>query len=222
MIVFDIETGPLPEEQLRKLYKEPTLEDFAATCDKRWKPETVQQKFAEHIEKSWPEFVDRAALSPLTGRVLAIGYQSEKGFKVADSDESSIIEGFWGLYRSCLTKGVRMVGHNIFGFDLPFLIRRSWLLSITPPDSVFDGRYIDNRVFWDTMNQWKCGNYRDQFIRLDTLAKAFNCGEKPEDVDGSSFHELYHGTVEQRQQAIDYLKNDLEMSYGVAVAMGAI
>src|ERR1017187_5626002 len=69
--VFDIETGGLADEELRKLYTEPTFEDFAANCDSRWKPETVAAKFEDSKAGAWAKFVDRAALSPLTGRVVA-------------------------------------------------------------------------------------------------------------------------------------------------------
>ena len=71
MIVFDIETGPLPEETLRENWTLPTLDEFAQTCDKRWKPETVASKYEEAKGEMWNEYVAKAALSPLTGRVLA-------------------------------------------------------------------------------------------------------------------------------------------------------
>jgi hypothetical protein len=78
-IVWDIETGGLPEEELKKLYHEKSAEEFAADCDKRWKPETVTAKYEEYKVTAWAEFQERAALSAITGRVVAIGLKSHKG-----------------------------------------------------------------------------------------------------------------------------------------------
>jgi len=61
-INFDIETGPLPEDQI-------AIPEFkpAATCKK---PEAIEKSIAEKRAK----FMDQLALSPLTGKVLTIGY----------------------------------------------------------------------------------------------------------------------------------------------------
>ena len=58
-IVWDIETGGLPEEELKKLYHEKTAEEFSADCDKRWKPETIAAKYEEYKVSGWEEFQER-------------------------------------------------------------------------------------------------------------------------------------------------------------------
>lgn len=49
MLVFDIETGPLPEEQLRLVYKEPRFEEFCETCDQRWNAAETRQQAIEYL-----------------------------------------------------------------------------------------------------------------------------------------------------------------------------
>jgi len=96
---FDIETGPLPEEQLRKLYR-PTGKNFTQPPfneadvklgnikdpeKQRAKIEEARQAHAENEVKlaesaveweriHWQGFVDSAALHAQTGRVLAIAF----------------------------------------------------------------------------------------------------------------------------------------------------
>ena len=156
MIVFDIETGPLPDEQLRPLcpdfvppphpgefdpsaVKIGNLKDSAKIQEKieaaRQAHRDLISDFDRQVEAArathWAEFVSKAPLSALTGRVLAIGYRSERATVIhhldetADADEAGLISQFWHRYRK--SKGDRrpLVGHNIAGFDIPFLVRRS-------------------------------------------------------------------------------------------------
>jgi hypothetical protein len=133
-IAFDIETGPLLEDQLRDMFQEKTFEEFAADCDQRWKPETKAAKYEEYKDEAWSEFVDRAALSAATGRVLIVGTLDRGSPLLFDQpDESAILSSFWSLAEQCLANKVPMVGHNSNGFDLPFMVRRSWTLGVPVP-----------------------------------------------------------------------------------------
>ena len=221
MLIFDIETGPLPEDRLKELYQEPTFEQFAADCDQRWKPETKQAKFEEHVAGAWAKFVERAALSPITGQVLAIGLMNSENGKKAildcGEDEAAGLQSFWKKYLASRTAGRSLVGFNIAGFDVPFLVRRSWFLGVAVPASIFDatGRYLDH-LFVDLLARWRCGNFQES-IKLADLARAMGCGDKPEGVTGADFHRLWKT---DRDRAIDYLTNDLEMTAKCAAKMG--
>ena len=253
MIVFDIETGPLPDDQLRPLCPEFTppphpgefdplsvklgnLKDAAKIAEKvdaaRAAHQDLVSNFSRQVEEAraahWQEFVSKAALSALTGRVLAIGYRSEKATVIAHVDseafagsEAALIEQFWTRYRKAKQDRRNMVGHNVAGFDIPFLIRRSWLLGIDVPDGVFDAnwRYLD-RTFIDTMQRWQAGNYRDTFVGLDRLGKALGLGGKTEGVDGGDFLRLYFGTPDERAKALEYLQRDVTLTWEVALRLG--
>ena len=255
MIVFDIETGPLPEDQLRPLCPEffppPAPGEFdpdAVKCgniggpmsekgrakikDAQAAHETLVADYSRQVDEAraaqWAQFVADAPLSALTGRVLAIGYRSEKATVIAHVDaipggEPDLIEQFWGRYRKAKADRRSLVGHNIAGFDVPFLIRRSWLLGIDVPDGVFDSnwRYLD-RCFVDTMQRWQAGNYRDKFVGLDALGKAMGLGGKTEGVDGGDFHKLYFGTAEERAKALEYLIRDVDLTWLVAQRLGIV
>jgi hypothetical protein len=189
MIAFDIETGPQPEAQLRELcppweaplhpgefdpgaVKLGNLKDAAKIAEKITAARAAHEAAVANYERTCKEgeaghfqaFAAEAALSPLTGRTLAIGFKPPRGdvqirhVADMDEDERNLLSMFWRLTRRSFQAKELMVGHGIFRFDLPFLLRRSWMLGVEPVESAFDGKYW-HRSFADTMKIWQCGDY---------------------------------------------------------------
>lgn len=195
--------------------------------------ENYESNLTALAEQHFTDFKSRAALDATMGRVVAIGYQAADSGKVAISDgkgdEATILAEFWGKYQKCRQQPGsprKMVGCNIFGFDLPFLIRRSWMNGVDVPASVvvnrrfFDGLFVDLREVWLLGQRWgDCGS------SLDLMARALGVGEKRDGVNGvkgADFARLYGGTAEERAMAVAYLKNDLELTAGVAKRLGVV
>jgi len=238
-IVFDIETGPLPFKQIEWAYTPPEpIADFDPQAVKTGNlgPEKAAEKIHKERTK-WAAakagesatmnahkqaFIDKAALSAMTGQILAIGYKGTNGSRIASNDETSILEDFWSGQRQARHKGIKWIGHNIFGFDLPFIIQRSWYHNLAVPQEIIDecNRYR-SKLFVDTMHDWSLGQ-RSQFVKLDALAKFFGIPGKPDDITGADFARLFHGTNEERTQALDYLHNDLEMTWAVTQRLGLV
>ena len=259
MLIFDAETGPLEESVLLEMYtpldeseikdlvtgdfdpstvkvgnlKDPTKIEAKIT-EARNAHETALANSGEIIAKAkaehWSNYVENAALSPITGKVLVIGYHStEKGITIVDdgqndhggNPEANILVAFWKKYERCRVDGRKMVGHNINGFDIPFLVRRSWMLDIPVPATVFDkGKWIDNTTLVDTMALWGCGNREN--IKLDLLARAFGVGAKTEGINGGDFWKLFQGGEVERAKAIEYAANDVVITAKVAQRMGLV
>jgi len=221
IVIFDIETGPLPEDIVRQ--RTPPFDAESVKLGNLKDPIKVAAKIEEARQQYEEQVIDRAALSPLTGQVLAIGYMGVKtvvhGVENSQT-ESSLLAAFWKKYIQCRHRKAKLVGHNIEGFDVPFLMRRSWFCGVEVPDTVFSGRYLDGHTFVDTMKRWQVGNYREAFVSLDRLATAFGVGGKPDGISGADFARLWNGTPEEREQARAYLVNDLEMTAAVATRMG--
>lgn len=248
-VIFDIETGPLPDEQLRaimpafdagsikhpgefdpKAVKVANLKDPAKIAAKI---EAEAQKHADAVESFdadmkaaeasyWSDISSKAALSALTGQVLAIGYEGQKqilDYVGDESDESALLRKFWSQYRN-LRKGSRqMIGYNIAYFDIPFLMQRSWLLGVPVPDTVYTlpGRYLEP-TFVDIAQAWS-GSARNGFVKLDTIAKAFGIPGKPNGINGGDFARLFNNP-ETQQVALDYLAGDLQMTVTIAERIG--
>lgn len=70
-ICFDIETGPLPETELAAMV--PAFDPAEVKTGNLKDRDKVAAKIAEAEANHRREFIERAALDPLTGRVLAIG-----------------------------------------------------------------------------------------------------------------------------------------------------
>jgi hypothetical protein len=215
-IIFDIETGPLPDDQLLPMM--PLFDPAEVKCGNLG-PAKAVEKIAAAEASHKARFIERAALSALTGRVLAIGYDYGAEILIQGETERENLLGFWQLVESRLARAKKLVGHNIFGFDLPFLMHRSWALRVTVPAGVREQSRYWSPIFVDTMTTWQLGNYRADHVSLDRLARFFGIGGKPEGVTGADFARLWET---DRPQAEAYLRNDLEMTRGVASRMGLV
>jgi len=208
--IFDIETGPLPLAELEAII--PAFDPAEVKTGNIKDPAKIAEKLAESERRHKQDFIDRAALDPLTGRVLAIGTLNlGKYVPIYDDDEAKMLRDFWMAWE----ESIQMIGFNIFQFDLPFLIRRSWKHKVTIPAEIRRGRYWADR-FVDLRDVWQMGNRQDHGS-LDSISKHMGIGAKT--GDGGDFAALF-GT--DRNAALAYLKNDLELTWKMAERMGVI
>ena len=244
LIAADIETGPLPDDVLLQLYdppKEPF--DLAVDIGRATKPEAIARKIAEAKVDHTAAFADwsgyckkhkaqwlaitkkKAALDPLTGEILTISWGGSKEVTVIYGDPPDLCEvdslvNWWQVCEE--HRGSRIAFHNGFGFDLPFLIRRSWMLDVTVPDWVKwtgPGRARVSSVFTDTMTTWTMGEY-NKFVKLDVLARVFGLEGKSKGCTGADFARMWYGTPEERRKALKYAKQDVHVTFRLAQLMG--
>ncbi|MES2995881.1 MAG: hypothetical protein V4733_03635 [Verrucomicrobiota bacterium] len=200
-LVFDIETGPLPLAGLEAM-----MPEFEAPGNYK-DPEKIASAIAEK-QAAW---LERAALSPVTGRVLAIGGEADgQAFQIINSDEALLLHLFWSI----ISRRTRLVGFCSHKFDLPFLLRRSWRHDIAFPDIVGPRGYFENSV--DLAEVWQCGD-RTESISLDRLAKHLGVGKKS--GNGKDFAQLLET---DRESAIAYLAHDVELTRKCAERLGVI
>jgi predicted PolB exonuclease-like 3'-5' exonuclease len=157
--------------------------------------------------------------------VVAIGFTvSECHLIDCDGDDQQEYDGlaeFWGRATYCILNNIPMIGWNTHGFDLPFLVRRSWILGVPIPHAVRKGRYW-NDLFIDLMQVYMLGG-RDM-VKLDVAAKAFGLEGKVQEVDGvavsgKEFHRVWK---ENRNVAEAYLLRDLAIPAALAIRMGVV
>lgn len=174
------------------------------------------EKIAANLAEQKAKWKDRAALSPLTGKVLCIGIRDIDGsFCVidGDGDEAELLSRWLSWVKRDHTE--TFVGWNCFGFDLPFLVRRAWKLGVEPclpPRANF--RYLENwvdlREVWGFGDKWTEGG-------LDDVSLFLGAGTK--NGDGKDFAKKW---AEDRQAALLYLQNDIQLTYDVGLKMGVI
>lgn len=222
IIAWDIETGGLEPERIVQIapdFKEDSVKVGNLGIEKA--VEKINASRISHYDKINSE----AALNAEYGQVLAIGWTEDPidpddkdavftgDFVIVDeedgSDERHVIKSFWDRISLALVAGrfkELWVGHNIFGFDLPFLMRRSLILGIDFPLGILkSGRYWSD-IFVDTMSLFAAGEYR-KTISLDRFCKA--CGLPGKSGSGEHFATLLQ---EDREAAIGYLTHDLAIT----------
>jgi uncharacterized protein YprB with RNaseH-like and TPR domain len=244
-VVFDIETGPLPLERLKEIHPGfdrssikhpgefdpssvkcgniggPTSEKgLAKIAEARAAHEKEVASFQSSIEQAeatyWLGIESRAALSAASGVVLAIGYKSENANVIEHFDEAgehAMLSRFWTKFEQLRKQDRQLVGFNSREFDVPFLAQRSIVNVIRPPRTLLQNdRYLD-KTFVDLRDKWSFGS--KPAGSLDLICKACGLPGKPDGVSGAHFSELYRNP-ETRQEALDYLANDLEITFQLA------
>src|SRR4051794_23248327 len=177
IIFFDIETGPLPENELTALL--PPFDPAEVKTGNIKDPEKIAAKIAEAELNHKRDFIEKAALDPLSGRVVAIGLlDADSGeFKViGHDDEARTLREFWDVCRGEMGRLNQMVGFNTYQFDLPFLFRRSWKHRVAIPMGIRRGRYWAEQMI-DLRDGWQLGDKQARGS-LDAIAKHLGVGEK--------------------------------------------
>jgi uncharacterized protein YprB with RNaseH-like and TPR domain len=203
-VFFDIETAGLPAEEILR-----NAPEFKAAGNLK-DPVKIKQS----IEDKRQAYVEDAALSAITGRVLVIGVIVGGVFKALHEEkEKDLLELFWSMAADSKGLTTRMVGFNTHLFDLPFLVRRSWKLRVQIPSGIRCGRYwTDDQI--DLRNVWQLGD-RQAEGSLDAISRHFGVGEK--NGSGKDFAALWRT---DKAAALKYLENDLRLLEKVAATMG--
>ena len=213
-IFFDIETGALPEAEIAAMM--PPFDPAEVKTGNLKDPDKIAAKLAEAEMNHRRDFVERAALDPLTGRVVAIGMLYLAGGRfdvIGHDDEAQMLREFWQACRGEMGRVHQMVGFNIYQFDLPFLFRRSWKHRVEVPFGIRRGRYWADEMV-DLRDNWQLGD-RQSRGSLDSISKHLGLGGK--NGDGKAFAELWRT---DREQAVAYLRNDVELTARVAGVLG--
>jgi len=236
-LIFDIESEPLPDDELRARLPPFDESQFVVT---EFNPSTVKlgnlkdpEKIAEKLTRAeqehvanmasiasrlsaardahWNDFIAESTLNPGLSRVLCIAYCNAETEKAAIDwgDECDMLRRFWAKFETCRTARRRMFGCNIFGFDLPFMIRRSWINDIDVPvevSSTWKHRITWNDLFCDIQVEWQMGSYRDK-CSFDHIGRAFGTGGKS--IVGCSGADTWRVWRTNRPLAIEYVLNDV-------------
>ncbi len=186
LIFIDIETLPVVEEN--RDFIESKLQKILARKGEDFS-ETVFQRRAEIAFQN-------TALHGSLGRLLCIGLTTDSNGKAEKPcicgqdkntgefhlDEAKTLMQFWNHLDRIEFDANRdlIIGHNILGFDLPFLYHRSMICGVRPSRQILNGKpwEIAESVY-DTMDRWQMGKYYEK-VSLEELALAFglNCPKK--------------------------------------------
>lgn len=212
-LFLDIETLPTSDESI--------IADIAATIKapaQYKKPESIAEWMAENKDAELKKIVHKTGLDGLFGSIACICYAFDDGEVFSQMtglfNEAEMLEEFF----SHVEKRIRvehhsgvgsldlvMVGHNVVGFDLPFIKHRAIINRVVPPNvfrKAFNAKPWDNNVA-DTMLMWSSD--REKRASMDKLCKAFGIAGKG-DFDGSMVADTWPSDP---QKVIEYCKEDV-------------
>jgi len=203
MITFDIETLPTDDAEVIDALK------ATITAPGQYKkPESIAEWLTANLESELKEKVAKTSFDGMYGRVACIAFSDSDDVVFASGSEHSegdAIQLFYDFVASNAQSSDKFCGHNLAGFDLPFLKHRSIILRIKPPKDLMRAM---NAKPWDdciadTMLMWSPD--REKRASMDKLCKAFGIAGKG-DFDGSMVAETW---PIDPQKVIDYCKDDV-------------
>ncbi len=214
MLTFDIETLPTTDAEVIA-----SLAETVKAPGTLKKPESIAAWMEENRESAAAELVAKTSFDGLYGSIACICYQFDDGevFSVdcnTSGDENTMLEHFYShvfdmvcteYHGGIASQNLTVCGHNIAGFDLPFLKHRSIILGVKPPVALLKAM---NAKPWDTciadtMLMWSSDSQKR--ASMDKLCKAFGLEGKG-DFDGSMVAETW---PVDHQKVIDYCKDDV-------------
>ena len=200
---IDIETIPLPE------FKDRAVHRLKRAMERGKMSEEQQQRYFEAQESEEERAFRSGSLVATSGRVLSIAVligsvagveiegveqsRSEHVFGI-DSDgqeqpEQQALTDFLALMETFDPDIDEIVGHNVIGFDLPFIFQRCVVNNIAFQPFVNLSEF-NVRGVYDTMHRWWLGS-RNR-VALDDLAWVLGVpSSKTDEVEGSRVFELY-------------------------------
>ena len=215
MLTLDIETLPTTDEAVIA-----SLADSVKAPGTLKKPESIAAWMEENRESATAELVAKTSFDGLYGSIACICYQFDDSevFSVdcvSSGDEKTMLEHFYShvfdmvcteYHGGVASQNLTVCGHNIAGFDLPFLKHRSIILGVKPPIiallKAMSAKSWDTCIA-DTMLMWSSDSQKR--VSMDKLCKAFGLAGKG-DFDGSMVAETW---PVDPQKVIDYCKDDV-------------
>jgi len=211
-LYLDIETLPTNDSA--------TIAEFGKTITapgQYKKPESIAEWLKDNMDQAVKELVAKTSLDGLYGRIACIAWAFDDGVVVSTESWQTEKQAIQALYEAVTAYAdvaysgghtntpLTVVGHNVAGFDLPFLKHRSIIIGIKPAASIRRAMVAKpwDKEIADTMLMWSPD--REKRVSMDKLCKAFGIVGKG-DFDGSMVADTW---PVDPQKVIDYCKADV-------------
>jgi predicted PolB exonuclease-like 3'-5' exonuclease len=196
IITFDIETLPTDNADV--------IADMAKNITPPGtikKPESIAAWHAENGAQALSDAVAKTSFDGALGRIACIAWAIDDGdiHVTQTGDEEEDIRIFYDCISKMVkihgkggdySQGATFCGHNLAGFDLPFLKHRSIVLGIKPPPDILKamGAKPWDSCIADTMLMWSSDSQKR--TSMDKLCRALGIKGK-DGFDGSMVSETW-------------------------------
>jgi 3'-5' exonuclease len=228
----DIETIPLPD------FKERAAQRLERSIRRGRMSEDQEHRYAEDQAAEEDRAFRLGSLAATSGRVLSIAVHvgSIPGAEIEGLEQNEIeyvfgidadgqeqpepqaLNGFLALMRDFDPEIDEIVGHNIIGFDLPFIFQRCLVNNIRFRPFVNLSEF-NVRGVYDTMHRWWLG--AKNRVALDDLAWVLGIeSSKTDELEGSRVFDLYQAG--RLAEIREYNLNDVRVTRKVYERMMSI
>ena len=151
---FDIETVPAQDPAIRAELR------AAVTAPGNYsKPESIQKWLDENRDSVGDDQWLKTSFDGGVGQCVAIGFAAGDGpvyvYSVSDLSRASEVQMLQDFFCALSdARHVQLVGHNIIGFDIPFLWKRAMVLNVKPPFNFPRNPKPWSELICDTMTLW--------------------------------------------------------------------
>jgi len=189
------------------------------------KPESIAEWLRENKEQAIKDAVSKTSFDGLFGQIACICYAFDDGEIFAadrnsSGDEKTMIEHFYthvfdmsGVdhHSGTAYQPITVVGHNVAGFDLPFLKHRSIIHGVLPVPAILKamGAKPWEACIADTMLMWSSDSQKR--VSMDKLCKAFGLDGKG-GFDGSMVADTW---PHDPKKVIEYCKEDVRRTRSI-------
>lgn len=177
----------------------------------KWEAKFAVEKAAEYADAEWR----KTSFDGGYGSICVIGYafDDEPIKTIICNDEQKAIGDF--LFDIHLAReadhfaGLEFIGHNVIGFDLPFIWKRAVINTF--PHAIFpkDARHGNGKVF-DTMVAW--AGFKDR-VSLDNLAGILGLPSHKGEMDGSMVCDAW--LAGKKDEIAAYCAKDVELTRNI-------
>jgi len=198
-LFFDIETAGQSESST----------GLGSRLEELWS--TRANFLRDHLSAKYPDnqgksdedlFREKAALQAEFGKIVCISFGKvkfgETGEAIAQivsytGTEEEILTQSLKLIGGLAKNGVKLVGHNIKRFDIPFICKRAFIsgFELPPVLQIWDRKPWEIPVV-DTSELWSFGAWQEGFTSLDLLTAVLGLPSPKENLKGSEVHSTYY------------------------------
>lgn len=204
-VFFDIETAGQAENST----------DLPPRLESMWSDRA--EFLRDHLSAKYPEnagksddqlFKEKAALQAEFGRIVCISFGKVKFNEMGEptaqivsytGSEQEILTQSLKLINGLCKGGVKLLGHNIKRFDIPFICKRAFIngMEVPPALQVWDKKPWEIPVV-DTSELWSFGAWQEGFTSLDLLTAVLGVPSPKSDIKGSEVHtQFYSGNIDR-------------------------
>ena len=221
MLFLDVETVSSHADLTSMQVESPAMAEFwpdKANLIRKGKPEIMDLDDSQVYEKESALYTEFSKIVTISIGQVTFDDAGEAHFKVKSyyaDNEQDTIEGFHKALNALLSRapGLKLVGHNVIGFDMPLILRKfvKYGLQIPRQLMLHDIKPWESCLV-DTAKIWKFGSWTGAPLGL--LCTSLGIPSPKNDLSGSEVSAAYWQRQEL-ERIKDYCEGDVKATANV-------